>query len=50
LNEIIAFVPLVVITLLMGIYPALFLDPMEASVDHLLTQLGAPAAADLAAR
>jgi NADH-quinone oxidoreductase subunit M len=49
-NEIIAFVPLIVITLLMGIYPALFLDPMAASVDHLLTQVGAPAAADLAAR
>jgi NADH:ubiquinone oxidoreductase subunit 4 (subunit M) len=39
-----------VITLLMGIYPSLFLDPMKASVDHLLTQVGAPAAADLAAR
>jgi NADH-quinone oxidoreductase subunit M len=49
-NEIIAFAPLVVITLLMGIYPALFLDPMKASVDNLLVQVGAPAAADLAAR
>jgi NADH-quinone oxidoreductase subunit M len=49
-NEVIAFVPLVVVTLLMGIYPALFLDPMKASVDNLLAQLGAPAAADLAAR
>jgi NADH-quinone oxidoreductase subunit M len=49
-NEVIAFAPLVVITVLMGIYPALFLDPMKASVDHLLTQVGAPAAADLAAR
>jgi NADH-quinone oxidoreductase subunit M len=49
-NEIIAFAPLVVITLLMGIYPALFLDPMKPSVEHLLSQLGAPAAADLAAR
>jgi NADH-quinone oxidoreductase subunit M len=49
-NEVIAFVPLVVITLLMGIYPALFLDPMRASVDNLLAELGAPAAADLAAR
>ena len=45
-----AFVPLVVVTLLMGIYPALFLDPMKASVDNLLAQLSAPAAADLAAR
>ena len=49
-NEVIAFVPLVVITLLMGIYPALFLDPMKASVDNLVAQLGAPAAANLAAR
>jgi len=49
-NEIIAFAPLAVITLLMGIYPSLFLDPMRASVDHLLTQVRAPAAADLAAR
>jgi NADH-quinone oxidoreductase subunit M len=49
-NEVIAFVPLVVITLLMGIYPALFLDPMKASVDNLLAELGAPAAANLAAR
>jgi NADH:ubiquinone oxidoreductase subunit 4 (subunit M) len=39
-----------VLTLLMGIYPALFLDPMKASVDNLLAQVGAPAAADLAAR
>jgi NADH-quinone oxidoreductase subunit M len=49
-NEVVAFVPLVVVTLLMGIYPALFLDPMKASVDNLLAQVGAPAAADLAAR
>jgi NADH-quinone oxidoreductase subunit M len=49
-NEVIAFAPLVVITLLMGIYPSLFLDPMKPSVEHLLSQLGAPAAADLAAR
>jgi NADH-quinone oxidoreductase subunit M len=49
-NEVIAFAPLVVVTILMGIYPALFLDPMKASVDNLLAQLGAPAAADLAAR
>jgi NADH-quinone oxidoreductase subunit M len=49
-NELIAFVPLIAIIILMGVYPSLFLDPMEASVDHLLTQVGAPAAADLAAR
>jgi NADH-quinone oxidoreductase subunit M len=49
-NEIIAFVPLAMITLLMGIYPDLFLDPMRASVDHLITQLDAAPAADLASR
>jgi NADH-quinone oxidoreductase subunit M len=49
-NEIIAFVPLGIITLLMGIYPELFLDPMRASVDHLLAQLDAARASDLALR
>jgi NADH-quinone oxidoreductase subunit M len=49
-NEVIAFVPLAIITLLMGIYPDLFLDPMRASVDHLITQLDAAPAADLASR
>jgi NADH-quinone oxidoreductase subunit M len=49
-NEIIAFVPLGIITLLMGIYPDLFLDPMRASVDHLLAQLDAARASDLALR
>ena len=48
-NEIIAFAPLVVLTILMGVYPSLFLDPMKPSVEHLLSQLGAPAA-ELAAR
>ncbi|MCB2009298.1 MAG: NADH-quinone oxidoreductase subunit M, partial [Geminicoccaceae bacterium] len=38
-NEIAAFAPLVVLTLLMGIYPSLFLDPMAASVDHLVSQI-----------
>ena len=49
-HEIAAFAPLAILVLLMGIYPALFLDPMAASVDHLLTQAGIPAATDLAAR
>jgi NADH-quinone oxidoreductase subunit M len=49
-NEVIAFVPLAIITLLMGIYPDLFLDPMRASVDHLIAQLDAAPAADLVSR
>jgi len=49
-NEIIAFVPLAVITLLMGVYPDLFLDPMRASVDNLIAQLDAARAADMASR
>jgi NADH-quinone oxidoreductase subunit M len=49
-NEIIAFAPLAIITLLMGIYPDLFLDPMRASVDNLIAQIGASSASDLAAR
>jgi NADH-quinone oxidoreductase subunit M len=47
-NEIIAFAPLVVLVFLMGIYPALFLDPMTASVDNLLVQIGASVETDLA--
>ena len=39
-NEIAAFAPLVVLTILMGVYPSLFLDPMSASVENLLTQIG----------
>ena len=49
-NEIIAFVPLAIITLLMGIYPDLFLDPMRASVDNLIVQAGADAASELVSR
>jgi NADH-quinone oxidoreductase subunit M len=49
-NEIIAFAPLAIITLLMGVYPDLFLDPMRASVDNLIAQIGASSASDLAAR
>jgi NADH-quinone oxidoreductase subunit M len=39
-HEVVAFAPLVILVLLMGIYPALFLDPMAASVDQLLAQAG----------
>jgi NADH-quinone oxidoreductase subunit M len=49
-HEIAAFAPLVLLVLLMGVYPALFLDPMAASVEQLLVQAGAPPATDLAAR
>jgi NADH-quinone oxidoreductase subunit M len=49
-NEIIAFVPLAIITLLMGVYPELFLEPMRASVDNLVAQLDAAPAAELASR
>jgi NADH-quinone oxidoreductase subunit M len=44
LNEVVAFAPLVVLAIVMGVYPKFFLDPMVASVGNLLTQLGAPAA------
>jgi len=40
-TEIAAFAPLVVLTLLMGVYPSLFLDPMAASVNDLLAHLEA---------
>ena len=50
-NEVIAFAPLVVLVFLMGIYPSFFLDPMAASVDNLLVQIGAAEApASLAQR
>jgi NADH-quinone oxidoreductase subunit M len=52
-HEIVAFAPLVILVLLMGIHPALFLDSMAASVDQLLVQAGrsgAETAAALAAR
>ena len=41
-QEIACFAPLVLLVLLMGIYPALFLEPMAASVDHLLNQAALP--------
>src|ERR671918_622133 len=40
-NEVVAFAPLVLLALLMGIYPSFFLAPMEASVNNLLAQIGA---------
>ncbi len=43
-HEVAAFAPLALLVLIMGVYPALFLDPMAASVDHLLAQVaGQPA-------
>ena len=32
-NEVIAFAPLIVLVIVMGVYPSLFLDPMHASVE-----------------
>jgi NADH-quinone oxidoreductase subunit M len=49
-NEIIAFAPLVILTVLMGIYPDLFLDPMRASVDQLMARIGATPPTELAVR
>jgi NADH-quinone oxidoreductase subunit M len=40
-TEIAAFAPLALLTLLMGIYPSLFLEPMAASVNELLAHLEA---------
>ena len=36
----IAFAPLIVLVIVMGVYPNLFLDPMHASVNQLLAQIG----------
>ena len=38
-REIAVFAPLVVLTVWMGVYPGSFLEPMHASVDHLIGQL-----------
>lgn len=46
-NEIIAFAPLVILTIVMGVYPSLFLDPMQASVDNLVLQITGEAATSL---
>jgi NADH:ubiquinone oxidoreductase subunit 4 (subunit M) len=45
-----AFAPLVLLVLLMGIYPNLFLDPIAASVDQLIAQASSGAGGELAAR
>ena len=39
LNEVVAFAPLVLLAILMGVYPSIFIDPIMPSVDHLLTQI-----------
>ncbi len=40
-NEVLAFAPLVLLVLLMGIYPSFFTDPMAASIDRVLAEIGA---------
>ena len=49
-HEVAAFAPLVLLVLLMGVYPNLFLDPMAASVDQLIAQASRGAGGELAAR
>ena len=44
-REIIIFTPLVFFTLLMGIYPSIFLDFIHVSVDNLITHHQAALAA-----
>jgi NADH-quinone oxidoreductase subunit M len=39
LNEVVAFAPLVLLAILMGVYPSIFIDPIMPSVNHLLTQI-----------
>jgi NADH-quinone oxidoreductase subunit M len=41
LNEALAFAPLLLIALVMGVYPSLFTEPIAASVDGLLAHIGA---------
>jgi NADH-quinone oxidoreductase subunit M len=48
-HEIVAFAPLAILVLIMGIYPALFLVPMAASVDHLLARVADQPASETAA-
>ncbi len=48
-NEVVAFAPLVLLALFMGIYPSFFIEPMQASIDNLLVQIGA-SGTELAAR
>jgi NADH-quinone oxidoreductase subunit M len=49
-HEVAAFVPLILLVLLMGVYPNLFLEPMAASVDQLIAQASTGAGGELAAR
>jgi NADH-quinone oxidoreductase subunit M len=49
-HEMAAFAPLALLVLLMGIYPALFLDPMAATVDRLLIEAQATAPTELASQ
>lgn len=44
-REVATFVPLIAITIWMGIYPASFMDPIEVSVNHLIQQYEAALAA-----
>ncbi|MGF1561631.1 MAG: NADH-quinone oxidoreductase subunit M [Geminicoccaceae bacterium] len=49
-HEMIAFAPLVLLALFMGIYPSYFLDPMAASVQALLADVQGSLGTELAAR
>ena len=49
-HEVAAFAPLVLLVLLMGIYPNVFLEPMAASIDQLIAQASTGAGGELAAR
>ena len=50
LNEVAAFAPLVVLAILMGVYPSLFIDPIMPSVDNLLAQVASAGLDRLAQR
>ncbi|MFO1039980.1 MAG: NADH-quinone oxidoreductase subunit M [Geminicoccaceae bacterium] len=49
-NEVVAFAPLLALAIVMGVYPSLFLDPMHASINQLLAQIGVDGASNLALR
>jgi len=38
-REFATFLPLVILTLVMGVYPEIWLDPMHVSVQNLLCQI-----------
>ena len=38
-REFVIFVPLIIITFLMGIYPDIFFEPMHVSVGNLIEQI-----------